>query len=157
MVMPWSILGALKDGQFHKVLSPDAWADFKPLMFAMIEQKGKFIIQVELKCGCLLPLFYEVTAAHLTDGSQRDVLVSRIAQPKDWEEQCPFRVLPESAKGQPILAFRTEWSHDEVKAALARLEEDDAWRHPETEAPQPISLRAERRRRAKASLNRGRR
>lgn len=119
--MAWSYLAALLDGEFHKVMDAQAWADFKPMMFQIIDKKGKFILMIVLKCGCRLPLFYEVVVAHMEDETKRDVLTCRPVWPKDWDTACPFQALPQSALGQTVLEFRTEWHHHEVEDALRRL------------------------------------
>jgi hypothetical protein len=123
---PVHTMDSLKHGQFSEVLSEEEWKAFKPELFEIIGKHGKFTLLVQLGCGCVLPIFYESTVAKMEDGSKQEILVSRVAQPKDWDAACPFRSVPESATRVPQLTIPLfSWGHGSVKFALQRLEELD--------------------------------
>jgi len=122
MLSPTAAIDSLKHGQFREAVPAAEWAELQPIIFELVERRGKFVLLVELGCGCMLPIFYEATQAAMADGTKRDVLVSRVAQPKDWDAACPFRALPERAVGQTILGIRLPWGHGSVKMALEALD-----------------------------------
>lgn len=123
LLSPVHTFDSLKHGQFSEVLSADEWKQFKPILFEMIEKHKKFTLLVELGCGCMVPIFYQVTTAKMQDGTTKDLLVSRVAKPRDWDAACPFRMVPQSATLGPQLSIPLlSWGHGSAETALRILE-----------------------------------